>query len=378
MPSRIHRIEREGNRGVVQAPQVLTEQAGKRRRVRVPGKVIVDFVQELSSLLKAGVQIVQALQGLEEAWPAGQFKQVLSQLADSISNGGKLSDAMSEFPSVFDREILSMVKAGETAGELDDTLVEIAKFLQFRQQSVAQVKGAVTYPVFVIAVACLVIAFVMLFVIPKFKDVFQQMDVELPLPTVVLLGVASWCLSHWYLLVVLPIALLLLLQLLLRREYFARIADKTVLRLPVLGKLIRVSNVARFARVVGTLSEAGISILDALDLAKDSVRNRIIASQIADLTVAVRGGAEVAPQLKVPPLGDPLLHLLVNSGERTGGLSTQLLRAAERYEQLVSERIKAFTRLLEPALIVVLAVFVGFIVVALFMPILRVMDTMAS
>lgn len=348
---------------------------GKRRRGRVSTTTITDFTIQLATLTEAGIPIVKALTILEGQTRPGPFKAVLGELVEDVSGGTPLSEAMAKHDPVFDRLYSSMVKAGEAGGVLDRVLTRLAAILEKAAAIRSKIVGAMIYPSVIVFVAVCVVSAVIVFVIPKFQEIFKSFKIELPGMTQILLNVSQFTVDKWWLVFGLPILLFFVHFYLLKKNYAYRYrVHGLILRIPVLGGVLSKGYIASFSSTFGTLIQAGVPHLDALGIVRDATRNEVLAKAIDDIRRVVREGEGIARPMGETGLFDDLVVNMVDVGEATGELDKMLLRVADAYEVQVDRRINAMFKLVEPALLIFVAVFVGFIVIALFLPLLEIMN----
>jgi type IV pilus assembly protein PilC len=320
--------------------------------------------------------VVRALTILEGQTRPGPFKDILAELAEDVSGGTPLSEAMAKHTGCFDELYSSMVRAGEAAGILDRILTRLAAFREKAAEIRGKIVNAMIYPAILTFVAVAVVSAVVVFVIPRFQEIFDSFDVELPDTTRVLLDVSEFATQRWYLVFGLPIVLVILhFVVLARSEGYRYRIHGLVLRIPLLGGLLRQSLVARFARTFGTLVEAGVPHLDALGIVRDATANAVLAQGVEDVRRTVREGEGIARPMADTGLFDDIVTNMVDVGEETGELDSMLLKVADAYERQLDRRIDAVFKFLEPALLLFMAVVVGFIVIALFMPLLEIMNS---
>jgi type IV pilus assembly protein PilC len=349
--------------------------AQARRRGRVPVQLVTEFTTQLATLTEAGIPIVKALTILEGQTRPGAFKSVLQDLVEDVSAGTSLSESMSKHAQVFDRLYASMVRAGEAGGVLDKILNRIAAFREKAATIRAKIKGAMIYPCVVALVALTVVSAVIVFVIPKFQEIFESFSAELPRATQILLDVSDIAVHYWYLVFGAPIGLIFLHLTLMRRSppYRYRV-HKLLLRTPAIGPVLSKAIIAGFARTFGTLIEAGVPHLDALAIVRDTTSNAVLVEGVEMIRRTVREGEGIARPMGESGVFDDLVVNMVDVGEATGELDRMLLKVADAYDVQVDRRIDAMFKLIEPALLIVMAVIVGFIVVALFMPLMSIMS----
>ncbi|MBK8179382.1 MAG: type II secretion system F family protein [Planctomycetes bacterium] len=345
---------------------------------RVRAELVTDFTVQLATLAEAGIPVVKALTILEGQTRPGPFKEVLAELVEDVAAGTPLSESMAKH-RCFDRLYTSMVKAGEVAGVLDKILNRLATFREKAAAIRSKVVGAMIYPVIVIVVAVGVVSAAILFVIPKFSEIFASFDTKLPLITSMLLAASEIGVKYWYLIFGLPLLVFTLHTLSMRRPGKYRFFFHGLyLRIPLLGPLLSKVQIAAFARTFGTLIEAGVPHLDALTIVRDTTSNDVVAEGVESVRRTVREGEGIARPMGETGMFDDLVVNMVDVGEATGELDRMLLKVATAYEAQVDRRIEALIKFLEPALLIVMAVVVGFIVVALFLPLTEIMGKISS
>ncbi len=349
------------------------------RKRRISGQVVTEFTIQLATLSAAGIPIVRALTILERQTRPGPFKLVLGELVEDVAGGTPLSEAMGKHERSFDQLYCSMVRAGEVGGVLDTVLQRLAIFREKAAEVRAIVVGALVYPVVVVAVALIVVSVVIAWVIPKFREIFQSFGTELPAITQLLLDLSRIATERWYLVFGLPVLLLFLHYLGMRKPTAYRFrVHGLLLRIPVLGDVLTKSLIASFSRTFGTLIEAGVPHLDALAIVRDTSSSDVLTEAVEDIRVTVREGESIAAPMGEAAVFDDLVINMVDVGEETGELDSMLLRVADAYDVQVDRRIDTLFKVMEPLLLIVLAIFVGFIVVALFMPLMELMNTLQS
>lgn len=381
MAKRIQRAAPRPSGASTQAPPPSAAAGGtkKRRTGRVSTQVVTDFTIQLATLTEAGIPIVKALTILEGQTRPGPFKTVLAELVEDVSAGTPLSESMAKHPKVFDRLYSSMVKAGEAGGVLDRVLNRQATFLENQAAIRSKVVGALIYPAVIVFVAVCVVSAVIVFIIPKFQDIFHSFKIDLPAMTQALLNVSEFAVKWWYLVFGLPIVLLLAHGAAMKKSYRYRYAvHGLMLRIPAMGGVLSRALVAAFARNFGTLIQAGVPHLEALGIVRDATRNEVLAEAVDDIRKTVREGEGIARPMGETGLFDDLVVNMVDVGEATGELDKMLIKVADAYEVQVDRKINAMFKLIEPALLIVVAVFVGFIVVSLFLPLLEIMNQVGN
>ena len=340
-------------------------------------KQLCTFTRQLSTLQDAGLPILRSLRILEGQSKPGPLKNSLNGVIEDVESGNTLSEAMSKQPKAFDNLYVNMVKAGEAGGALEIILQRLAEFKERAQTLKRKVQGAMVYPVAVITVATLIVGFIMYWIIPKFKEIFADFGVELPKITEVLIDISDWVVNYWWLIPLVPIALYLLVKIIKKNKTGAYIVDKIVLKIPLIGTIASKATVARTSRTLGTLIASGVPILDALTIARDTAGNEVFKKAFDHIHSSIREGESMAVPLKETRITDDMVVNMVDVGEETGALDTMLYKVADVYDEEVSVLIESLVNLLEPLMVVVLGLIVGFIVIALFMPLVKLLNELS-
>lgn len=360
------------------APELAAPAPSRGRRGRrVARQAVTDFTVQLATLSSAGIPMVRALTILHGQARPGPFKDVLGDLVEDVSSGTPLSEAMAKHERAFDRLYSAMVRAGEAGGVLDTVLERLAVYRERAAALRAKIVGALIYPSIIVVVAIGVVSAVVVWVIPKFRTIFDSFGVDLPGLTQVLLDISSFSVRYWYLVFGIPALALLLHTVLFARGggYRYRIHG-LLLRLPFLGSILSEGLIAGFARTFGTLLQAGVPHLDALAIVRDTSANDVLSEAVEGIRRTVREGESISRPMEEAGVFDDLVTNMVDVGEQTGELDRMLLRVAEAYETQTARRIDNLFKWLEPVLLIVMAVFVGFIVLALFLPLMKIMRTL--
>ena len=368
-------------KGPADAPEALGggAPAARARGRRVSAQAVTEFTVQLSTLSSSGIPMVRALTILEGQARAGPFKDVLGDLVEDVSSGTPLSEAMEKHGRAFDRLYAAMVRAGESGGVLDKVLERLATYRERAAALRSKVINALIYPLVIVFVAVIVISAVIVWVIPRFRQIFDSFGVELPGLTQALLNISSFAVKYWYGVFGVPVALLFLHFFLMGRPGGYRYTmHKLMLRIPLLGAILAQSFTAAFARTFGTLLQAGVPHIDALAIVRDTSSNDVVSEAVETIRRTVREGEAISRPMDESGVFDDLVCNMVDVGEQTGELDRMLLRVADAYEAQVTRRIDAFFKVLEPALLIVMAVFVGFIVMALFLPLMKIMSTLSQ
>lgn len=344
----------------------------------VSDKKLAQFTNQLSILQASGIPIVRSLRICQSQLRDGPLKTVVGAVADDVEGGASLSEAFAKHEAVFDRLYVNMVRAGEKGGILDTILVRLADFAEKSQRIKSKIREALTYPVVVLFFAMAVLVFVMVFIVPKFEDIFKQFNQDLPAITRLLIDTSRAMLEYWYIFLGIPVVLFFVYRVALRSPKVRYASDKMKLRAPIMGDLIQKTIIARFSRTLGTLLQSGVPILEALEIVEASIPNAVLSGALSDVRASVREGETMAAPLLESRVFDDMVVNMIDVGEATGSVDKMLLKIADTYEDEVDTRVSTLFKLIEPVLLLALAGIVGFIVIALFLPILKVMDTMGA
>ncbi|WP_221028921.1 type II secretion system F family protein [Actomonas aquatica] len=337
------------------------------------------FTRQLATMLKAGMPLLRAIEVLERQQRPGPLRTAVSEVAETIRGGGTLSDGLARHPKLFNRLYLNMVRAGEASGALDVVLLRLAEFLEKAQRVRGKIKAAMTYPLIIMGVTVLVVGALVLFVVPRFEEMFTSMQKgrALPVLTQAVLSLSEWVQHNVLWLVLGLIVLGVGVWWGKRTTRGERLVDRLALSLPVLGELSLKSAVARFTRTLGTLLGSGVQILDALQITRDTAGNVHIAEAVDAVRLRVKAGEGVARPLEETGVFPGMVPSMIEVGEETGQLPDMLERVADTYEEEVDNAVVALTSILEPAMIVMMAVVVGTIVLALFLPLMGLVQSLS-
>lgn len=348
-------------------------------RNRVTPRVLAEFTSQLAVLLNAGIPITKSLRVLEGQLPQGPMKRIARSLVDDVEGGTSLSESMQKHDAVFDPLYTNMVRAGEAGGVQEEILNRLSGFLQQSEAIKSKVKGALAYPIAIMTVAVLVLFLVFAFVIPKFKSVFESMGQKggMHWTTDFVIAVGEHLKWSWWIYLLSIVLLIALHRLLLAKAApYRSVMHRFALKVPLFGKLVHKSLVARFARTFGTLIQSGVPHLEALDILEASTRNVHMKDAVVQVQSSIKEGAGFAVPMGESGMFDDIVVNMVDVGEQTGELDRMLSKVADRYEGEVDRTVETTFKVIEPILLVVMAVVVGFIVFALFMPLLTMMQTM--
>jgi general secretion pathway protein F len=340
-------------------------------RKRASRKDITAFTREMSSLLAASIPIPQALDGLGEEEENPAIKAVVLTISDSVRKGAAFSAALDEHPRLFTKLYVNMVRVGEEAGALPRVMNDLAALLEHEDEIRSEVKTAVAYPLFVLGFGIFTVTILMTFVLPRLMGMLQEMLPILPLPTLILLKVSGLLHNHWLLLLVVTGGIIGGIWRYKRTAKGAEMWDRAKLRLPIMGAVFRAAALSRFARTLGTLAKSGVSLLPALKIVENTIGNIVLARQIAQVAEETRGGDSLATPLRKLGLFPRTVVQMISVGEESGKLDEMLLKVAELEERHMRSKTKTLISLLAPALILVVGSLIGFMVIALLLPIFK-------
>jgi len=345
---------------------------------RVSGKQLTLFTRQLSTLQDAGLPILRSVRVLQEQIKPGILKNTLLDVADDIEAGSTLSEALGRHPRVFDKLYVNMVRAGEAGGVLDQVLTRLAEFREKAQRLQRRVLGAMIYPSVILIFATLIVTFVMIYIIPKFKEIFDDFGIDLPGMTYALINTAMFIKGHWYLVPAVPIGIFIVIKLIGMTNTGRFVIDLTKLRLPLLGVIIRKATLSRFTRTLGTLLASGVPILESLNIVKDAAGNAVVSNAIGRVHDSIREGESMAEPLAQSRVCDLMVVNMVEVGEETGELDRMLIRVADTYDEDVDAAVNGLVSIMEPLLIIAVAFVGGFIVISLFLPLIKLMTEMGA
>jgi type IV pilus assembly protein PilC len=347
---------------------------------KVKSKVLVTFTRQLATLVDAGLPLLRGLRVLERQERNVVLKEVIGQIASAVEGGSTFSEALGQHPKIFNRLFVSMVKAGELGGVLEVVLNRLAEFMEKAQKIKGKVVAAMFYPSAVMTVAVIILGVLMVVVVPKFKDIFADMMNDKPLPdfTLFVLGISNMVKDHFLITVGCFVALFIAFKLAISTKGGRRLFDKFKLIMPVLGPVFSKVAISRFARTLGTLVSSGVPILQALTIVKDTAGNVVVSNAVSSVHESVKEGETITAPLEAANIFPPMVISMVDVGEQTGALPEMLMRVADTFDEEVDNAVTAMTSLLEPIMIVFLAIVVGSIVIALFLPLITLMNDMGQ
>mgnify|MGYP001024836805 FL=1 len=351
---------------------------------RVPVKQLTAFTRQLSTLQDAGLPILRSLRILEQQQKPSMLRRVLKEVHDDVEGGSTLSEALTRHPKAFNRLYCNMVAAGEAGGVLDVILQRLAEFMEKGQRLRRKIIGAMVYPSVVITIAAAIVGFIMVQVVPKFRDIFKDFGATLPAPTQILISTSTWFakgsadvpIPGWVVVLVSPVLIFAIFKLIRQAKVGRYVLDTSLMSTPVAGQIASKSCIARFTRTLGTLIAAGVPILEAINITRDTTGNEVFARMLQKVHDSIREGDTFANPLRASKTVDAIVVNMVDVGEETGELDKMLMKVADNYDEEVDTLVGSLVSLLEPIMVVVLGLIVGYIVVALFLPLVSLIQTL--
>src|SRR5436190_9046049 len=341
---------------------------------RVKHKQLTQFTQQLSVLMDAGLPIVRSLKILGNQQKPGLLKNIVIEVSEDVETGSSFSEALAKHPKTFDKLYVNMVKAGEAGGVLDVILQRLAGFMERMEALKRKIIGASIYPAVVITIAVAVLLAIMTFIVPKFEEVFKQVKVPMPGLTLMLMGISNVIKDYWWAIVAFPFVLMFVLKAWGRTKGGRLTLDRLKLHAPLIGPIMKKSVISRFCRTLGTLLQSGVPILEALAIVKNATGNEVVSNAIGTVHDSIREGESIAEPLAACGVFDDIVINMIDVGEETGELDKMLLKVADNYDLEVDAAVSALMSVMEPILIVGLGFTVGFIVVALFLPLISLLE----
>lgn len=347
---------------------------------KVKSKVLTSFTRQLATLIDAGLPLLRGLNVLRKGEKNATLRNCLGKLAEAVEGGSTFSEALAQHPKIFSRLYVNMVRAGEAGGVLDVTLTRLADFQEKAQKIKNKVISAMVYPSVVIFVALSIVTFLMIVIVPKFQEIFRDLleGKELPGLTLFVIGASNLVKDRFLFVAGAIVAFVIFVKLTGKTEKGRYIIDKIKLNAPIFGQLIRKVAIARFTRTLGTLIASGVPILQALNIVRETAGNAVLARAIGQVHDAVKEGERIVTPLESSGLFPAMVISMVDVGEETGALPDMLMKIADVYDDEVDNAVAALTSLLEPIMIVFLAVIVGTIVIAMFLPLISVIGTLGG
>lgn len=375
----VTRIQEAGGQKKAKAKK---KQTGKKKKTFVIGgvstKMLCTFTRQFSTLQDAGLPVLRSLKILEGQLKPSALKNALIDVVDDVESGSTLSEAFAKHPKCFDRLYINMLKAGEAGGALEVILQRLADFKEKAQTLKRKIIGAMVYPIVVILVAVAILSFILIYIIPKFKKIFADFQMKLPAMTELLLDISDFVQHNWYVFPLVVIGIWLFIKLVCLFKKGRYVWDWIKLHIPIVGGIIEKTIIARTTRTLGTLVSSGVPILEALSIVKETCNNAVFEHMYQRVYESIREGETIAAPLKESRLVDDMVVNMIDVGEETGELDKMLYKVAEVYEEEVDILVESLISLLEPIMVVFLGVCVGFIVVALFMPMLAILEKLGG
>ena len=362
--------------------------ARKEIKIKLPGflkgriktKVLTQFTRQLATLVNAGLPLMRGIEVLKRQMKDPQMKEALDGISDNIAAGGTFSESLTAYPKIFDNLYINMVKAGEAGGVLEVVLGRLAEFAEKAEKIKNKVKGAMIYPCVVLVAAVGITWFLLVMVIPKFKQVFNDMlgGAALPAITEMVISASEFMQHNGLVIGAVVFALIVLFKVIGKTEKGAYLIDVLKLKMPVTGTLAQRSAVSKFTRTLGTLLSSGVPILQSLSITRDTTGNRVLMNAIQNIHDSVKEGESMTQPLSQCKVFPPMVVSMVEVGEETGALADMLTRIANTYDDEVDNAVAGMTAAIEPALIIVLAVVVGTIVIAMFLPMIKIISSVSG
>ena len=352
---------------------------GRLFRKRVKPKQLMVFTRQLATLLEAGLPLLRGLRILLKQEKTPGLREALTGMGEAVESGGTFSEALSGFPHTFDNLYVNMVKAGEAGGVLDSVLARIAEFLEKAEKIKAKVKSAMVYPIVVLVAAMGILVFLMVFIIPRFAEIFNDLldGKALPGLTQAVIGASDFIATRWWVILGVVFGVIALVKIVGQTEKGAAFFDRLKMKAPLFGDLVQKTAVARFARTLGTLMSSGVPILQALLIVRDTAGNTVLANAIQSVHDSVKEGESMAMPMEGSGVFPGMVVSMVDVGEETGALPEMLVRVADNYDEEVDNAVEALTSIIEPIMIVMLALIIGTIVIAMFVPLISIITEMS-
>ena len=347
---------------------------------KIKTKVLTQFTRQLATLVNAGLPLMRGIEVLKRQMKDARMKEALEGIGENIASGGTFSESLTQYPKIFDNLYVNMVKAGEAGGVLEVVLGRLAEFAEKSEKIKNKVKGAMIYPIVVLVAAVGITAFLLVAVIPKFKQVFNDMmgGAELPAVTEAVIKASEFVQHNGLQVAAVIFAIVVIFKVIKRTEKGAYFFDAMSLKIPITGTLAQRSSVSKITRTLGTLLSSGVPILQSLTIVRDTTGNRVLAKAVQTIHDSVKEGESMTQPLSQCPVFPPMVVSMVEVGEETGALPEMLTRIANTYDDEVDNAVAGMTAAIEPALIIVLAVVVGTIVIAMFLPMIKIISSVSG
>lgn len=358
----------------IKMPNVL----GKLFTGKVGSKQIMLFTRQLATLQEAGMPLLKSLHVLQRQEKIPQFRDALQGMAESVEGGSTFAEALAQYPGIFTPFYINMVKAGEASGALQAILTRLAEFMEKSQKIKSKVKGAMVYPIVVMVMAVVILAVLMVFVIPKFKEIFDDLlqGKSLPVLTEFVIGLSGFIMQQWYIGIGIVVAVVFAFKTMAKTTAGQQALDRIKLKIPVFGTLLQKTAIGNFSRTLGTLLTGGVPILQALNIVREVTNNAVLSNAVAHVHDSVKEGETIVVPLEASGVFPSMVVSMIQVGEETGALPEMLMKIAETYDDEVDTAVEALTSIIEPIMIIFLAVVVGTIVIAMFMPLVSIIGNL--
>ena len=343
---------------------------------KVKERDIIIFARQFSTMIDAGLPIIQCLDILHSQQENATFKVMLKDIKESVEGGTTLADSLKRYPKYFDSLFVNMIAAGEAGGILDVILKRLASYMEKAARLKRKVKGAMVYPAITIAVAVVVVAIILIFVIPVFEKMFREFGSALPAPTQIVINISEFVKSKIHWIIIATILFAIAFKKYYSTEKGRNTVDAVLLKLPVFGILLRKVAVAKFTRTMGTMLGSGVAILEALDIVAKTAGNKVIEKAIYSVRTGIAEGRTMADPLQSSGVFPPMVCQMIAVGESTGALDSMLEKIADFYDEEVDQAVENLTSLIEPFMLVFLGVTIGGLVVAMYLPIFKMASAM--
>jgi type IV pilus assembly protein PilC len=338
---------------------------------KVTEKDVILFARQFSTMIDAGLPIIQCLDILQAQQENKTFKKIIKQIKEAVESGSTLAESLKKFPKNFDDLFVNMIAAGEAGGILDTILRRLAGYMEKAARLKAKVKGAMTYPIIVVIIAVLVVGVIMVFVIPVFKEMFEGMGGQLPGPTLIVVALSNFVKSKIHYMIGAVVIFIFAFKKFYKTKKGKAIIDDLVLKLPIFGMLLRKVAVAKFTRTMGTMLASGVAILDSLDIVAKTSGNKTVETAVYNVRSGITEGRTMADPLSETNVFPPMVCQMIGVGEATGALDTMLTKIADFYDEEVDQAVENLTAMIEPFMLVFLGVTIGGLVVAMYLPIFK-------
>jgi len=356
----------------IQAGASPLDKDSSRRNPRIPRKEIVIFTRQLSNLIQSGINILSGLHIILNQTKDARFKMILGDIANKIRDGNSLSQSLAGYPRIFSKLYISSIAVGEGSGRLSEVLGRLADFLEGDEEFRNSLYSSLAYPAFIVSVGILTIIVLVTFVIPRLVSMFEDMGQVLPWPTKILISLSRFFSSYWWLILAGIIALIIIIRYALKKEENQILIDGMKLKAPIISEIIIKSEISRIFRTLSLLLSSGVPVISALDISVEVVDNRLLKDELQRFREQIKNGLSLSHCLNESKFFPPFVNSIVKVGEEAGTLEASLLRISHDFEKETDANLKNFSRLLEPGIILVMGLIVGFIVLSMLLPIFQI------